>query len=404
MPASYPLLGRYVVPDMPAAEDLLPWLQRIDANRWYSNFGPLVGEFERRLTAHLAALDKIPDAKPLALTTLISCYHALQIGLQVLHLPKDARVLVPAVTFPACPLAVRHAGAEPVLADIDPDTWQLTPAIAYCAVANMPVHAVMPVAVYGVPVSTEEWDRFTEDTGIPVIIDAAAALETQAIPRKGLVAHSLHATKPFSVGEGGLLIARDPALIEEARCIANFGTRDRIAVMDGGNAKMSEYHGAVALAQLARWEDVKQRRCAIFSRIRTAIEEAGLNVGFQSDIEHAIAGSLMLKTDARPAEEIISGLSGRGIFAHRMYLPPLYRHPHFANLAAAKCDGRVLPATAPFALKEALMENSEMMMRCVFGLPFHAFLEACDIECMVDALAEILQKPKSGRDSRTATA
>ena len=114
------------------------------------------------------------------------------------HCRKKANVLVPAVTFPACPLAVRHAGAEAVLADVDAESWQLTPKTAWRAAENMPIHAVMPVAVYGVPVPAKEWDQFTEDTGIPVIIDAAAALESQELPKKCLVAHSLHATKPFS--------------------------------------------------------------------------------------------------------------------------------------------------------------------------------------------------------------
>jgi len=405
MQETNPMLGRSMVPDMPSVGELLPWLRRIDAGRWYSNFGPLVTEFEQRMQAHLAAADQVTRAEPIALTTLISCYHALQIGLQILHLPENANVLVPSVTFPACPLAVRHARARAVLADIDFETWQLTPAIARRIATRMPIHAVMPVAVYGVPVPAEEWDRFAEDTGIPVIIDAAAALEAQPIPRHCLVAHSLHATKPFSIGEGGLLIARDRKLIEEARCIANFGTQNRIAVRDGSNAKLSEYHGAVALAQLARWAEVKQRRRAMFARLRAAIEDADLGLAFQKGIEQAIPSTFMLEMDAPRAETMTAALNERGILAHRMYLPPLYHHPHFADLAIVQTEGYSLPGAAPKAQKVALMENSEQMQRHLFGLPFHAFLEERDIACMIEALAEAMSPPREqSRPAKTARA
>ncbi len=397
MADSPPMLSRYMVPDMPDADDLLPWLRQIDAGRWYSNFGPLVLEFERRIAIYLAKIDKMPQAEPLEVVTLASCYHALQIGLQIMRLPANAKVLIPAMTFPACPLAVQHAGAEPVLADIDSESWQLTPAIARRAAAAMTIDAVMPVALYGVPVPADEWDRFTEETGIPVIIDAAAAFETQAIPKKCMVAHSLHATKPFCIGEGGLLIARNHAVIDEARCISNFGTNDRIAVRDGSNAKLSEYHGAVGLAQLARWADIKQRRGRMFADIRAAVEEAGLPVSFQTGIEHTIVGPLMLKTEEPCAEAVTAILNARGIFAHRMYLPPLYRHPHFAGLPAVNSEGRLSPASASPTEKQKLMENSEMMLRHIFGVPFHAYLDPRDVDFMTDALADVLEQPAKSK-------
>ncbi len=389
------MLNRYVIPDMPSADQLLPYLRQIDEKRWYSNFGPLVTQFEKRLTAHLSALDKNAQAGPLALTTLMTCYHALQIGLQLFRMPANAQVLLPAVTFPACPLAVRHAGAEPVLADVDGATWHLTPEVARRAAEKMPIHAIMPVAVYGVPVPVEEWDKFSDDTGIPVIIDAAAALEAQPIPKKGLVAHSLHATKPFSIGEGGVLVARRSDWIEEARCISNFGTQLRIALQDGSNAKMSEYHGAVALAQLDRWDEVKQKRRDGFARFRAVIEKAALGVGFQQGIERAIASVIMLQSPATQATHIVNALTARGIAAHRMYLPPLYHHPYFANLKIVNNKGLALSGTSSLDQKVAWMENCEAMQRSVFGLPFHAFMSGDDMDYVAQTLAEVMDKPRA---------
>jgi dTDP-4-amino-4,6-dideoxygalactose transaminase len=385
------MLNRYVVPDMPSADELLPYLRRIDANRWYSNFGPLVAEFENRLTAHLTSLDTIKNAGPISLISVTSCYHALQAGLQSMHLPHAARVLLPSVTFPACPLAVRHAGAEPVLADVDGETWQLTPAIARKIVASTEIHAVMPVAVYGVPVPADEWDAFVEETGIPVIIDAAAALEAQSIPRRCLVAHSLHATKPFSIGEGGVLISRNRAFIEEARRITNFGTQMRITVQDGSNSKMSEYQAAVALAQFDRWEGLKKKRTSLFSRMRASLTGSGLAFQFQKNAERAIASTMMLKT-AYSATVIADALNADGLFGHRMYLPPLYHHPHFAGLTIANGDGRLSKGDETPGQKDAMMPSAAMMQQSLFGIPFHLFLEERDIAHLISRLKLAVEK------------
>jgi dTDP-4-amino-4,6-dideoxygalactose transaminase len=390
-----PMLGRYVVPDMPSADELLPYLRQIDTNRWYSNFGPLVTEFEARLQAHLSSVNDNARGGELYLTSMTTCYHALQVGLQLFHLPPAANVLVPAVTFPACPLAVRHAGGVPVLADVDRETWQLTPAAARRIAEKIPIHAVMPVAVYGVPVPAAAWDRFVEDTGIPVIIDAAAALESQTVPAKCLVAHSLHATKPFSVGEGGILIGRSRELMDKARRIANFGTRMRIATQDGTNAKMSEYHGAVGLAQLARWAGIKKRRQKVFAHYRPAIEKAKLGLFFQPHVEDTIISTLMLQTGDYFAPAVADELSTQGIASHRMYLPPLYCHPHFASLTIVNNEGEAQPGAVPFERKTAFMVNSEIMRRSVFGVPFHAFMDQGDVAFVVQALELALEKPRS---------
>ena len=273
MPDTHPMLKRYVIPDMPSVDDLLPHLKAIDSNLWYSNFGPLVGAFEARL------LEQIRVHRPEAnLVTLMTCYDALRFGIQAMHLPPNANVLIPAVTFPACPLAVQHGGAQPVLADVDPVTWQLTPEIARLAAQKMPLHAVMPVAVYGVPVYADAWDQFSADTGIPVIIDGAAAYGVQKVPQKGLVAYSFHATKPFCTGEGGALVGTNAEWIEEARVRSNFGTVNRITIHDGTNAKMCEYHAAAGLAQFDRWEGIKERRRRILGYYRTALADRRAHV------------------------------------------------------------------------------------------------------------------------------
>jgi dTDP-4-amino-4,6-dideoxygalactose transaminase len=222
---------------------------------------------------------------------------------------------------------------------------------------------------------------------LPVLIDAAAAFDAQPVPHRALAAFSLHATKPFGVGEGGLLAGRDPARIEAARLLSNFGTRNRITLDSGLNAKMSEYHAAVGLAQFARWQQVKQRRRAAFALYVEALVEVGLADALQPGIGDSLISSLMLKLDGVDAPALTERLQAAGVSAHRTYLPPLYAHPHFARLSRRNARGE--PA--------ALLAGAETVSASLIGLPFHGFLGRADIGHAVDTLDSLLADGVSHR-------
>ncbi len=390
MTTSYPMLQKYLISDLPKADELLPHLRRLDGYRWYSNFGHLVHEFEQRLKDLLTSADLYPAYGAIHITTMVTGYHALEVGLKLLKVPKGGKVLVPAVTFPACPLAAQFAGAEAIVADVDPTSWMLTPEIARRVAKKTKLNAVMPVAVYGVPVPTTGWDDFTNDTGIPVIIDAAAAIETQQIPRQGLVAHSLHATKPFGVGEGGLLVGRDPQHILDARIYSNFGTYDRIACVEGSNTKMSEFHAAVGLQQAERWAGIKVKRREIFELYLKHLKPLMEHFVLQPGIEKATVSTLMLRFYKPIAAEILAYGKANNIAFHKMYLPPLYHHPHFTDIAVANTDGKVLSGKERLERKVTHMLNSEAMFQHIAGVPFHPFMAESDVVHVVGALEKLL--------------
>jgi dTDP-4-amino-4,6-dideoxygalactose transaminase len=380
----------YLIPDLPPADAILPFLQRMEEARWYSNFGPLVCEFETKLHALMSAHERQTQARAIHLTTVSSGYHALELGLRVLGLHRGQRVLMPAVTFTACPLAVEHAELEGVLADIDPATWTLTPTIARSAAQHMDIAAVMPVAIYGVPLPTSEWDEFSEDTGIPVLLDAAAAFGTQHLLHRGLVAFSLHATKPLGIGEGGILAGRDPDLIARARRYSNFGMIDRISQVDGTNAKMSEYHAAVGLAQISRWTQIKGRRKELFDLYRQYLEPLRGTLSLQPSIETAVASLLMLLLREPIAHNVLTDARESGLALHQTYLPPLYSHPYFAHLTVVNMHGAAIDEGAKVAMRKENMVNSENLFKRLIGVPFHSFMNEQDVALVVKNLDSLL--------------
>lgn len=251
-----------LVPDMPSPQELLPYLERMHAVRHYSNFGPLVSELEAAFAGHFA----LPREQ---LTTVANATLGLELVLQALDLPHGAHVLLPSFTFVATATAVLRAGHVPVLADVDAQTWLMTPEIARRACANMRIDAVLPVATFGMPHDMREWQLFEQETGLPVVIDAAAAYGSQWLNgAQGTLVFSLHTTKSLPAGEGGLIVSSRPGLAARVRQLSNFGINldptacEPIGTLAslGSNAKMSEYHAAIGLVSLKKWELAAQQR------------------------------------------------------------------------------------------------------------------------------------------------
>ena len=348
-------------PDMPTAEDLLPYLRSMDRSKVFVNNGPFVQELEELLRRHTG----------LHCVTMSNATVALELTLRWLFRGKTStpRVLVPSVTYVASGQAVFNAGAKPVLADVDADTWQLTADMALAAVKTMHVDAVMPVAAFGAPVPIDAWEDFSRKTGIPVVVDAAGALTEQRSPahENVFVVYSMHATKFWGAGEGGVVSSPDLSALAALRDMACFGH-------GGTNAKMSEYHAAVGLA-------------AEPALVAKAVQTMKVISYYESQMPGILLASMqawpprsnwtllpvLMPADigAKPAANY---LASRGIETRQWYAPYLHERPQFAGCA---CVGDLVVAD----------ELSDRLL----GVPFHTRLSEDDVARVCKALRELVE-------------
>ena len=222
---------------LPTTDKIIPYLERIDHNRVYANFGPLNEEYEKRLSKLFQA----------PVVTASSATSALTATLIALNLPPKSLIAVPSFTFIATPASIVMAGHVPYFCDVAKDgIINFIPADAKAAVI---------VAPCGSPLPDFKFD-------IPIIIDAAGGFDSFSrisTSRKYPTIISTHASKPFGTGEGGFIVHHDKVFLNKARQITNFG-RDGVKInLPGFNAKLSEYHAAVGLAELDGWEDKRDR-------------------------------------------------------------------------------------------------------------------------------------------------
>lgn len=363
-----------MVPSLPLADELLPYLRQIDANRWYSNFGPLVNELEQRLAASFKGDTECH------VVSASSCTAGLELALRALALPAGATVLVPALTFVATATAVRCAGHFPIAVDVDPDSWQLTPELARAALSTTRAHAVVPVTSFGLGQDGAAWSAFRSQTGLPVIMDAAAGYGNQHDPGPTCAVFSLHATKPLAAGEGGFVVTRDAELARSIRRLSNFGINlDRpadgpigSAVAVGTNAKLSEYHAAVALASLDRWRDTVASRRDLHSKMVSAFQAAcGGRLSLQRAPDNVVRAVLpLLFPDSSTCARAEATCRRRGIGVRHWYVPTVNRQPAFTHVGH-------LPTPVANGIGERLL-----------GVPFYLGIGSSAIDEIATALRE----------------
>jgi len=239
-------------PSVPLLESFLDYLKGIDQAKMYSNFGPVHYRFKERLAIHFKT--HISRLELFSSGTM-----ALVAAMQNLKKKDRPYCLLPSWTFTATAQSVVAAGLTPIFLDVELDSMQLTSAV----VRKVPEHileqvsVVLVVSPFGAPLELLGFEVDCSKYGFDILCDCAAGFESfKKVDFHTMI--SLHATKTFGIGEGGLLLSPSEDLIANARGYINFGFHgSRQSSQLGVNGKLSEFHAAIGLAALDLWESSK---------------------------------------------------------------------------------------------------------------------------------------------------
>lgn len=333
-------------PWAPSAEAILPYLQRIDAARWYTNFGPLNGELEERLATRFESGTQV--------VTFANGTLALALALRA-RAPQGGLCLMPAWTFVGTAHAAMIAGLTPYLVDVDVRTGALAADEVRAAIRAAPGHvaAIVPVLPYGDASSVQTWRALEDELGVPIVIDAAAGFDAAQDASTPLIV-SMHATKILGAGEGGFFATKDKSLAESARALSVYGFKGvRVSGLPAFNAKLSEYHAAVALAALDAWPQTRLRTWRMAARVRATFSDAG-KVRFQDGwgIDWT-STTAIARFPAGAVDYMQRHLSRAGIETRRWWDHGLHQQPAF----------RACPKNSDLA-------NTNALAGSTLGLPF----------------------------------
>ncbi|MFE1882024.1 DegT/DnrJ/EryC1/StrS family aminotransferase [Streptomyces diastatochromogenes] len=260
---------------------MIPWLGEEEARAasdavlsgWVAQ-GPRVAEFERAFAERVGAEHGI---------AVSSCTTALHLSLVALGLGPGDEVVVPSLSFIATANAVRYVGAEPVFADVDAATGNLTTSTVD-AVRTPRTKAVLAVHQGGVPADVHSLRAACAEWDLPLVEDAACAIGStvggKPVGHGALIAAwSFHPRKLVTTGEGGMVTTDDAEWAARLRRLREHGMNasaaDRHAsnrpVLEsylevGFNYRMTDVQAAIGLVQLGKLDAMIARRRELAAR------------------------------------------------------------------------------------------------------------------------------------------
>ncbi len=308
---------------------------------------------------------------------------ALEIILRALRVEgKD--VLVPTNTFFATAAALVHAGGNPVLVDMDPESFGVRPEDVEAALTPNTVGAIV-VHIGGI-VSRQmpALVDLARRKGIWLVEDAAHAhgssFQGKSAGAFGVASSfSFYPTKVMTSGEGGLIVTQDSKIAEEARIFRDQGKASftqNAHVRMGYNWRMSEPHAIIGLRHLQRLPEMiadRQVVAKIYDEALASFENlCPLQVppGGTCNYYKYIA-VLREKRDRKELKSLLKERYGVGL-AGEVYEEPLHRQPVFE-----KYFTHPLPASEDLCARHVC-------------LPVFSGMEEADARYVVHALKEVI--------------
>lgn len=368
-------------PLLPSAQEISAYLEVPDRTRWYANRGQLVCRLEERLSEFFGYQHDVVTSTATGTAALEASILATagQAG------PDRPMALMPSYTFAATALAAERCGYTPYFVDIDPKTW----AVDAQALANHPALAmagvIISVAPYGRMPDIAALEAVRAESGVPVVLDAAAAFEQVAIQpamisRSVPICLSFHATKTFSTGEGGAVLWDDQEGRELISQATNFGfLNSRECRTPGFNGKMSEYHAAVGHAML----DMIGRRLDAYAEVAAAYHAAFVSQGVPGELyvapDVSSAYALLLADDLTDMSAFRTRLQGSRFGWRRWYEDGLHTMAHFKS-----CPRDALP-------------QSELLAGQLLGLPMAPDLDAETVGLLARVVSQSIDCEEGSR-------
>lgn len=350
--------------------------------------GKRVRAFEKAFAERVEARDAV---------AVTSCTAALHLSLVLAGVQPGDEVITSPITWASTANTILHMGAKLVLADVEPDTLNLSAAAVEAAVTKR-TKVIMPVHLAGQPCDMVALREIAARHKLTVVEDAAHALGAACngvpIGAKGpYTCFSFYPIKNITSIEGGMISVQDPALGAQLRLLSNNGM-DTIAwnrydrdefplpsevVRPGYKYHMPDVHAAVGQVQLKKLPEFLSARTRLAEKYRAVlgdIDEIEM-LAVRPDITHAwhlMIVRLRLDRVAKSRDEIAYAMKRENI-GTGIHFIGLHTHKYYRETLGLPAD----------ALPAATAASREIM-----SLPLHPGMTDKNVQQVADALKKVL--------------
>lgn len=336
---------------------------------WVSSAGPFVDRFEREFAEKLGTSHAVACASGTA---------ALHVALLCAGVGPGDLVVTSSLTFIATVNSIVYCGAEPVLLDADPRSWQMDVTLLrdyltrkcgrrqgglFELDSGRRVAAIVPVHILGCPVDMDPLMETAREFGVPVVEDATESLGATYkgcnVGTHGLSScFSFNGNKLLTTGGGGMIATDDPAVAARAKHLTTQAKEDEVEFIHdevGFNYRLPNVAAAIGVAQLERLDEFVARKRQIADRYSQ--ELLGRDILTLAPPEGADPAWWLytIRLAGRSSRPLMRKLSENGIQSRPLW-QPMHRSPAH-------------PAAHKFACPVVDMLNTECLsLPCSSGL------------------------------------
>ncbi|MCB0640206.1 MAG: LegC family aminotransferase [Phaeodactylibacter sp.] len=310
---------------------------------WVSSVGSYVTQFENMLAEFAGTKYGVATSSG---TT------ALHISLILLDVKPEDYIIVPNVTFVASLNSIKYTGADPILMDVDPHTWQMDLDLLerfleeqadvqgdHCVhkTTGRRIRAIMPVHVLGNICDMDRLMAIAERFQLLVIEDATEALGSYYKGRHSgsfgtLGCFSFNGNKIITCGGGGVIVTDDEELAKKAKHLTTQAKADNFEYyhdMIGYNYRLVNVSAAMGVAQMEQLPDFIKRKHEIAAFYKAALGTVG-DIGFQQVEETVNPNWWLFTIQTERQKEVLNNLNANKMQS-RPFWVPMNQLPMFKN-------------------------------------------------------------------------
>ncbi|MDW2958472.1 MAG: DegT/DnrJ/EryC1/StrS family aminotransferase [Alphaproteobacteria bacterium] len=313
---------------MPPIDEYNRYVEKIFEKGILTNQGPNVQELQQKLSGYLG----VDNFHYLSNGTI-----ALQLALSAMDI-NNGEIITTPFSYVATTSSILWQRCKPVFVDIETDNFTIDADKIEAAITSN-TRAIMAVHVFGYACNVDKIQKIADKHNLKVIYDGAHAFGAR-YNGKSLLSYgdvstcSFHATKLFHTVEGGACIVKDKAVSDKLEMQKRFGHQIDDHRMLGINAKQSEFHAAMGLANFPYIEKI------IADRKRTSELYDSLLGGYvarpkaQANLEYNYAYYPVVFKNEQELQKVFSALNEKEIYPRRYFYPSLNKLPY---VDAQKC-------------------------------------------------------------------
>ncbi len=303
---------------------------------------------------------------------------ALIFSLKALGIGKGDEVILPGFTFTATALSIIHAGATPVFAEVEPDTYTLDAASVKKLITSK-TKALLPVHLYGQSANMDELGKIARKHRLKIVEDACQAhgaiWKTSRVGSLGDAGcFSFYPTKNLgAMGDGGIVLTDNPKLVEIIKKMRNLGRTDmrHPHTVIAWTSRLDGMQASVLQIKLNYLDDFNRERRRIAARYVNRLQGTPLIMPKEGKDRYHVYHLFVVRVPNKKRDALQQHLAQQGIQTMIHYPIPVYKQP----------------AIKPFIKKAVKLPLTDQLCHEILSLPI--FPEMSDEE--VDRVCKSIQ-------------